>query len=373
MVGGIQATRGRCMGTNSLWPALRFIALAGAIALLGTQTPALADVDLTGSWQVEVSLGSPVTTVYFTFAQSGTDLTLTRQDMASGTGTIQPATGAFSFNFGPYTDPSGPPGPDHILTGVGAPDSQSFTGQENVCIFEIGLGWGCLTFDLAGEPGIPPMPVCGNGVVEAGEECDHALSNGPTCCTTACTLVDPDGDDVCDLVDNCPRVTNFGQADQDNDHFGDACDTSTIGVSSGDFLIDTTLVKVTVPPALADPARRLVFRSTYNGVPTVPTTLQVRDIADMIIDLASLPAWTNKVCQSTPTRITCTAPDRTLRLKLTSGPLGTVRVKIVVKNPPLQRPFVGPLFISLHSPDGGRSMITSTCTLTPAGSIKCRR
>ncbi len=363
---------GRSMGNYRVWQGLRLTLLAAAILLVGARTPAAADVDLTGSWRVEVSLGSPVTVAYFTFAQSGTDLTLTRSDLASGTGTIQPATGAFSFNFGPYTDPNGPPGPDHILTGVGAPDSQSFTGQENVCIFEIGLGWGCLTLDLEGEPGIPTMPVCGNGVVEDGEECDHALSNGPTCCTTACTLVDPDGDNICDLLDNCPRVINFTQADQDNDRFGDACDASTIGVSTGDFLLNTTLLKVTVPSAVADPARRLLVRGSYNGALAIPTTLQVRDIADMIIDLASLPAWTDKVCQSTASSITCRSPDGALRLKVSSGPTGSVRVTIVLKNPPLQRPFVGPLFMSLHSPDGGRRAMTPTCKLNPAGSIKCR-
>lgn len=344
-----------------------------ALGLLLGQPTAHAAVDLTGSWKVTVSLGSPLTTVYFAFVQSGSDLTLTRSGLGSVMGTIQPGTGAFDFDLGPFTALDAPTGPTHFITGTAAPDSQSFTGQENQCIYEIGLGWGCLTFNLDGVPGSPPAPVCGNGILEAGEACDRGLSNGPSCCTTSCVLVDQDGDHVCDLLDNCPRTANANQLDQDTDCFGDVCDPSTIGVSTGDFQLHSLLVRITVPPAPAQPARRLFVRGIFNGSMVVPTTLQLRDIDGMNIDLASLPAWTSKVCRQRATRITCASPDGSLRLRLKKHPGDpSVRIKLVLRNPPLSPPFAEPLFISMHSSDGGRRFIISDCRLNPAGSLQCR-
>ena len=45
---------------------------------------------------------------------------------------------------------------------------------------------------------------CGNGVVTTGEECDDGPANGADgCCSSTCTLVDADGDGVCDRDDPC--------------------------------------------------------------------------------------------------------------------------------------------------------------------------
>jgi hypothetical protein len=38
------------------------------------------------------------------------------------------------------------------------------------------------------------------------------------------TLADKDGDGIPDIMDNCPEVANFDQANEDDDKFGDKCD-----------------------------------------------------------------------------------------------------------------------------------------------------
>jgi hypothetical protein len=81
---------------------------------------------------------------------------------------------------------------------------------------------------LGADPMVPLPPRCGNGLVEAGEACDLGFrKNGTGCCTEACTLVDRDGDGVCDPRDDCPDVADATQADADGDGLGDACDPCT--------------------------------------------------------------------------------------------------------------------------------------------------
>jgi hypothetical protein len=80
-------------------------------------------------------------------------------------------------------------------------------------------GGGTLRFAL-------DFTTCGNGVVDAGETCDHGTAgNGVDgCCSAACHLVDADGDGVCDVFDDCPTTADPAQADVDGDGIGDACD-----------------------------------------------------------------------------------------------------------------------------------------------------
>jgi putative metal-binding protein len=49
-------------------------------------------------------------------------------------------------------------------------------------------------------------------------DCDGAADEDNVCCP------DLDGDDTCDLIDNCPGTANGDQADVDVDGYGDACD-----------------------------------------------------------------------------------------------------------------------------------------------------
>jgi hypothetical protein len=79
-------------------------------------------------------------------------------------------------------------------------------------------GGGTLRFSLV-------FTLCGNGALDAGETCDAGSANGSDgCCSAACTLIDADGDGVCDRDDTCPTDVDPGQEDADGDGLGDACD-----------------------------------------------------------------------------------------------------------------------------------------------------
>jgi cysteine-rich repeat protein len=71
---------------------------------------------------------------------------------------------------------------------------------------------------------------CGNGVIEADEECDDKNKTPGDGCENDCTLSkDTDGDGVYDSVDNCPSVQNPSQGDIDGDGIGDDCDPPECG------------------------------------------------------------------------------------------------------------------------------------------------
>ncbi|MFM7143287.1 MAG: hypothetical protein ACKO2K_15380, partial [Alphaproteobacteria bacterium] len=105
---------------------------------------------------------------------------------------------------------------------------------------------------------------CGNGVLDAGEACEHGAAISNECCSSECTAApagticrpatdecdlaetcngstggcpadevspDVDGDGFCNGIDNCPDAANLGQDDGDGDGTGDACDVCTGGVS----------------------------------------------------------------------------------------------------------------------------------------------
>src|SRR5205823_3128911 len=97
-------------------------------------------------------------------------------------------TGVFTLDGGPFTAAGAPPGPHAFLTGTAAADSASLTAQANSCVYESGLGWGCVTLDILGVRG--GGATCGDGVLQAGEECDLGAANGGPCCTNACFLID---------------------------------------------------------------------------------------------------------------------------------------------------------------------------------------
>jgi hypothetical protein len=48
------------------------------------------------------------------------------------------------------------------------------------------------------------LGVCGDGIVDPGEQCDAGGNNDyGMCCSSSCTGIDADGDGICDAVDTC--------------------------------------------------------------------------------------------------------------------------------------------------------------------------
>jgi hypothetical protein len=91
-----------------------------------------------------------------------------------------------------------------------------------------------------------PCP-CASGpcdACEAGEFCENATCHRESgaCLNTAnCApgavcrqdlitqgVIDSDGDELPDVIDNCPNVPNITQADTDGDHVGDACECALL-------------------------------------------------------------------------------------------------------------------------------------------------
>ena len=347
-------------------PRLRVVTVLAL--LLGLTSPARAAVDLTGNWQFDVSLdGSHLVTAYGIFTQSGSALTLVLQDGQGSQpntldGTIDPDTGVLALEGGPFTFPGEPDGPNFYFDGNASPDGNSLTAESNTCIFEPGLGWGCIIVDVIGTRG--PSSTCGNGIVELGEACDLGAANGGTCCTPICTLVDPDGDGVCTQLDNCPSVSNPSQSDLDGDDVGDACDigqmtlrTLRLGARTGSTFATSVTAAGTLPAPLAVPSEvHILLGAGAFG-----------------LNVSSLPAWAAKVCTSTVKRTRCVSPDRGLSLALSvrAAMPGVVSFRLKVKHPPTTPLLGAPVGIIFLQPSGLHSGTLDTCRIAASGSIRC--
>ncbi len=235
----------------------RRCAFVHALSLLGLvgATPAAA-IDLSGVYVSQVIVLSVPCTL--TFAQSGTALTVTGPCNFFGTtytfdlaGTVDPMTGAFSAN-----------GP--LIGLCEAPNSVTMTGTGDGEVFSANAD--CGPFISSPVTGTK----CGNGMVDATEDCEDGNTAAGDCCsptcqfnpsgsacaadTNACTrdvcdgaghcqhLPDASGspctddlngctDDVCDAGGQCTHPANAGSCDDSN-----ACttpDTCTLGTCVG--------------------------------------------------------------------------------------------------------------------------------------------
>jgi len=129
----------------------------------------------------------------WTLTQTGSQLIRSVDGGPPVTGSIDPATGAFSFDLGtvyivPY-DPSLGSCGHAFVAATAAADSQTFTGSESGWFFKATpplVGCHATISMFAGTR------TCGNGVLDFGEQCDDGNWIDGDCCSSACQI-DPDG------------------------------------------------------------------------------------------------------------------------------------------------------------------------------------
>lgn len=190
----------------------------------GLAPSAGAAIDLSGLYvsRVEV-LGAPC---QLTFAQVGTAITITGPCTFGGVytfdlaGTVDPTTGAFSAT-GRLMGLCETPG-SVVMTGTG--DGEVFSGSGSC---------GTLGSPVSGTK-------CGNGLIDAAEDCEDGNQRDGDCCSARCTsessgsVCVPDGNsctrDVCDGAGSCTHLAApAGEAcdDDSNECTADVCDAAS--------------------------------------------------------------------------------------------------------------------------------------------------
>jgi cysteine-rich repeat protein len=113
---------------------------------------------------------------------------------------------------------------------VSAPSPQQIGGVDQR--FVAWSDGGARSHPIVAGPGLSTLvatyvsQACGDGGLDAGEECDDGNLADGDCCSSLCRadLADGDGDGVCDARDRCPTVPDLDQLDSDGDGVGQVCD-----------------------------------------------------------------------------------------------------------------------------------------------------
>jgi cysteine-rich repeat protein len=189
--------------------------LAGAVVLVGVALGSSeAAVDMTGDWYATVDAAAPT---LLHIVQTGSSL-----DASGFQGTIDSTTGAFTLFLGPVITPEGC---GVGLVGVVGPEGDTFTGTA----YQVGPPPGCQSIGCFCSGSTPIGPLygtrspCGNGAVDAGEECDDGQLAPGDCCSLRCRA-EPAGsgcgddgnvctDDACDGSGTCVHAPNSAACD----------------------------------------------------------------------------------------------------------------------------------------------------------------
>lgn len=205
---------------------LRTVLVLSASLFALTGGPAAADLSLAGRWQISRSSDFGPLDETVVFGQSGTTVT-----SGSGyTGTINPSTGVFHLDAtrtcfsldGPPT--TFPATVDATLDVSGTTFSGTYADA-----FQAGRSCLALSGVITGTF-LDAGPTCGNGAVDAGEDCDggaccdsdcHFRPSGASCGTSICY------DYVCSAAHAC--IQDPAQPDGDADGLPDRCDFCRTG------------------------------------------------------------------------------------------------------------------------------------------------
>jgi cysteine-rich repeat protein len=191
----------------------RWVAVLVAIGALLARSEAASD--LTGDWYATID--SPVPQL-LSLEQTGSSLRETSGRWSLNFGSVDSATGAFTLHLAP-------PGCGVTLEAIAAADGDTFTGTS----YRYGPPPWCDSFACVCAERTPIGPIqgtrspCGNGIVDAGEECDDGQLAPGDCCSLRCRL-EPAGascaddgnvctDDLCDGNGRCDHPTHSGSCD----------------------------------------------------------------------------------------------------------------------------------------------------------------
>jgi len=283
------------------------------------------------------------------------------------TGTIDTDTGDFFFVVGPAPAPGAPPGPDGSFAGTVAADGQSFAAVFMLCTYQGAAGWICSPIPVTGTRFAGPAE-CGNAVTEPGETCDEGDANGGDCCSSTCQIVDPDGDLICTLGDNCPTTSNVDQSDVDHDGTGDACDPDQAG-ADGPLSFDQLRLTASAN------RQRLLLRAKYPGPLEIPRSVEITGLqcGDILLSQQSplfawRVLWTSLECQATPARVRCesatdvvSSPQLSVALTPDREP-GWVRMKLQIRDPGFCSPgALPPVRATVLHDQGSRSGAIASC------------